>query len=571
MQEKLSTVFVTIGIALLLLGVMVYLAVKPRAPGIDSAGSETVHISGKGSPATLGDDRVLTKSGQYREAKDLMEDYLKLDELMKLLEDPHAIDGEAVLSFKSKEDYDKFLETAGELGLAILDRQSRSNSLRIGYDKLTDLHTALSGLNSDEYDVGANYLVLVPGVPLPGEPQNPGTPIVPFGDRTFEFLGINSDISTWGEGVRIAVLDSAVESHFTFKSGQIQPVDFLESPLTPGKEIGHGTAVASLVSGSDPEAPGLAPAANILSYNVLNAEGLSDSFTLSQAIYHAVDRGADIINISLGSLGDSSVLREAVAYAVEKNVSVVAAAGNEGIESLAYPAGYPGVVSVGAVDAVGQHVYYSNQSAALSVAAPGVGVQAAWPGNELVSFSGTSASTPYVSGAIAAILSQNRGLTAQQAQELLYAYTNEAGRPGSDSQFGNGILNIGRVMERNTSGIYDIAVASQTMDNTAVLSNTVNPMVNVAIQNRGTETLYNVLLQVNSAGQVRNFTIASMKPGEVVVKQAPIDSGRAHLEGTAEVFSITRLSTNGILDRNLRDNGQTTIISIVESQANAGP
>ena len=141
MQERLSTVFVTIGIALVVLGLMVYIAVKPKTPAPTPGDPEKVYISGKGTPATLGDDRVLTGDTLYRDAKDLMEDYLKLEELMKLLSDENAIDGEAILNFKSQEEYNEFLKLAAKYGLSILGRQSRTHALRIGYDQLTDLHS----------------------------------------------------------------------------------------------------------------------------------------------------------------------------------------------------------------------------------------------------------------------------------------------------------------------------------------------------------------------------------------------------------------------------------------------
>ena len=129
----------------------------------------------------------------------------------------------------------------------------------------------------------------------------------------------------------------------------------------------------------------VAPASDILSYDVMNENGLSDSFTLSLAIQDAVARGADVINISLGSYGSSVALALAVANAIASGVAVVAAAGNEGqLGTLTYPAAYEGVISSGAVDALSQHVYYSNASDNLSLTAPGIGIDAAAPDEEFV-------------------------------------------------------------------------------------------------------------------------------------------------------------------------------------------
>ena len=137
-------------------------------------------------------------------------------------------------------------------------------------------------------------------------------------------------------------------------------------------------------------AQGAAPGATILEYVVLDGVGRGDSFTLAKAIYAAVDQGAKVINMSLGSTGDSSVVRDAVAYALSKDVALVAATGNEAINRVAYPAAYDGVVAVGSVDGDpvnAQHLYFSNRGAAVDVVAPGFAVVANWPGGKMVEVS----------------------------------------------------------------------------------------------------------------------------------------------------------------------------------------
>ncbi|MDC0504110.1 S8 family serine peptidase, partial [Verrucomicrobiales bacterium] len=98
----------------------------------------------------------------------------------------------------------------------------------------------------------------------------------------------------------------------------------------------------------------MAPASDILSIRVLDAEGLGNSYTVASGIVTAVDSGASVINLSVGGYSDSTVLREAVAYAIDSGVAVVAAAGNDGSNAPSYPAAYEGVVGVSAVDAEGQ-------------------------------------------------------------------------------------------------------------------------------------------------------------------------------------------------------------------------
>jgi thermitase len=121
----------------------------------------------------------------------------------------------------------------------------------------------------------------------------------------------------------------------------------------------------------------------------------------------AVDSGARVISISLGSNADSTMLGNAVAYARSRGVIVVAAAGNEQETQLAYPAAYSGVISVAAVDANGQQAYFSNSGNGLFISAPGVGIVSAYSGTGMVIGSGTSQATAITAGVISSLLSRN--------------------------------------------------------------------------------------------------------------------------------------------------------------------
>ena len=360
--------------------------------------------------------------------------------------------------------------------------------------------------------------------------------------------------------MKIAILDTGVVNDGVFAPAQVQRMTLNAGGESYASVFGHGTAVASLAAGNDPAALGIAPAADLLSYEITDASGLSDSFTLARAIYDAVDKGADIINISMGSYGDSSLMRNAVEFASANGVMVVASAGNAGLDRLAYPAAYPDVVSVGAVDALGQHLYYSNASDTLSLAAPGAGVVADWPNAGQVLFSGTSASAPYVSGALAAVMSQNPGMTAADARDLLFAYANEAGQPGPDAAFGNGLLQIGRVMERNQPGIFDVAVASQTFASSAAAFGGADAKYDVVVQNRGTEPLYDTQLNVTTGGAMQAYSLPLLEPGGIFVQPIPIDLTGARNGGSIDV--ISSVTVPGQADRNPADNRLGTRISI---------
>ncbi len=469
---------------------------------------------------------------------------------------PGAIAYEVILRFNSEEDLHKFLENHGRL--KILASNDRLKSARIGFEAAADLLDIPENAES-----APNYLVQLP------EPPNTDAGIqdgaVPFGNSSLSWLGIDGDISQWGAGVKIAVVDTGVELHPTFSENQVSNgVDLLDAPADVN---GHGTAVASVAAGNHPNAPGVAPAAEVLSFRVADSDGNSDSFTLAEGILAAADAGSDVINISLGSTGDSSVVSDAVAYAIEKGSVVVAAAGNNGSEGLTYPAAYGGVISVGSVDALGQHLDFSNTSEELSLSAPGYSVAAAWPGDQVIDFTGTSASAPFVSGAIAAIQSWDSSLSGQESYELLLKHSNEAGAPGYDSIYGEGILDVGRVAQAGEAGIYDAAVASHYY--AGDVAGNGREILQVIVENRGTEIVYASTLDIESPTGNQQFTIGALKPGDVVSREVVVDTRFADLQGGLN-YNTTLTLPNSLTDTQPSDNQLSSTFSLPSDEpANA--
>ena len=112
-----------------------------------------------------------------------------------------------------------------------------------------------------------------------------------MGNDSLAFLGVNGEHSQWGRGTTIAILDTGVAADVTFGTGRLRALD-VGLGVTPGTggEDGHGTAVAGLAAGLSPDAPGVAPAANLLSIRVTDNTGTSDLFTVAQAIVDASKR-----------------------------------------------------------------------------------------------------------------------------------------------------------------------------------------------------------------------------------------------------------------------------------------
>lgn len=320
-----------------------------------------------------------------------------LESLRSKLEAANVVPNEALLTFRTAEARERFAKQAAAYGLEILDAIPQLNSARVRYSRLEDLRDSIAASNGDFANVEGNLWLSIPAAsPLP-DPDNQGGR-APFGQGMLNAINATGDRTHWGDNVTVAVLDTGVLVHPTFAEGQITHLDLVGD----GQSFhSHGTSVASVIGGQHSQAPGVAPGAQILDIRVANAEGYSVGSTLAQGIITATDRGAQVINISLGGYGDSAILGQAVAYAFQRGAVVVAAAGNDAYGQLAIPAAYEGVISVGSVDANNRQAYFSNAGAGLDLAAPGVGVVSAWGTDKIALVSGTSQSSALVAAAAA--------------------------------------------------------------------------------------------------------------------------------------------------------------------------
>ena len=358
-----------------------------------------------------------------------------LENLRTKLEAKNVVRGEALLTFRSAEARERFTQNAAAHGLQILDNIPQLNTARVRYERVEDLRDSIASSDGDFANVEGNLWLSIPGTSAPtADPNNQGGR-APFGQATLNAINAGGDRTNWGERITVAVLDTGILAHPTFAEGQITHLDLVGD----GQSFhSHGTSVASLIAGQHPQAPGVAPAAKILDLRVANAEGYSVGSTLAQGIIAAADRGAQVINISLGGYGDSAVLGQAVAYAFRKGAVVVAAAGNDTYGQLAIPAAYEGVISVGSVDANNRQAYFSNAGAGLDLAAPGVGVVSAWETDKVALVSGTSQSSALVSAAAASYLGW--GVPANQIAARLKGDARPA--PAAPAAGGVGILRI---------------------------------------------------------------------------------------------------------------------------------
>jgi len=460
-----------------------------------------------------------------------------------------AIPGEYVLSFRSRGDRDAFVELAEDKGCKVIQLTDFGNAVRLRagtretFDKLLD-----EGPEPSEWS--SNYFVRYPDL-QPRDPLEPQTGYTPFGDLALRSLGVTGDNGAWGQGVTVAVLDTGIGEHSSLDERAVFQVDLLNPGGEGVGESGHGTAVASLIAGANEDITGVSPSAKLLSYRVLGDDGVGDTFTLAQGIVDAVDRGADVINMCLGTYGDSHILKDAIDYAIEAGVVLVGAAGNDAVEGVVYPAKYEGVIAVAAVDGVQRHLYFSNRGEEVDLAAPGMAVNAAGPEDGTILFSGTSAAVPFVSGTVAWLLSENPDMKAEDVTALLRAYADDAGAPGTDDKYGEGVLNIERIANRNVEGIYNAAVGSPYLVTAAD-----PPKLVLFVQNRGTEVLPAIDLKVEMDGIPSVVSFYNVGVGETATTEYALDTGRLAAGNTIEVTCSAVL--DGVEDAYPTDNTRKT-------------
>ncbi|WP_326549391.1 type VII secretion-associated serine protease mycosin [Micromonospora sp. NBC_01813] len=281
------------------------------------------------------------------------------------------------------------------------------------------------------------------------EPARPTVTDLPWAQQLLDLRGAWRHST--GTGVTVAVIDSGVDGdHPQLTGSLLRGRDFFLAGDLPGGFdcVSHGTAVGSVVAARPVDGVGfhgVAPGAKILPVRITDRQ-LADSgqptpidpAVLARGIRYAADQRATVINLSVSGYGDFPAVRAAVDYARSKDALVVAAVGNREDAAAAYPAGYPGVLGVGAIDAGGARA--SGSQAGVDIVAPGAAVIAAARVGGHAWWDGTSIAAPFVAGTAALVRSARPDLSADQVARVLLA-TAAPARGGRDSpDYGAGIV-----------------------------------------------------------------------------------------------------------------------------------
>ncbi|WP_145502386.1 type VII secretion-associated serine protease mycosin [Streptomyces sp. CFMR 7] len=292
-------------------------------------------------------------------------------------------------------------------------------------------------------------------------------------DQQWALAALHTDRAwqtTKGAGITVAVLDTGVDGSHPDLQGQVLPgKDLVGFGATRGDSSWalHGTAMAGIIAGRG-NGPGradgvlgIAPEVRILPVRVIleskdpaRAKARKTRGTaLADGIRWAADNGADVINLSLGDDSESAHPDpgedSAIQYALSKGISVVASAGNGGEKGdrISYPAAYPGVIAVTAVDEYGTHASFSTRRWYATVSAPGVDIVVANPDGHYYIEWGTSAAAAFVSGAVALVRAAHPGLDPAQIKKLLADTARDAPAGGRDDARGYGMVDPAEAIE----------------------------------------------------------------------------------------------------------------------------
>jgi len=256
-----------------------------------------------------------------------------------------------------------------------------------------------------------------------------------------------------GVGRKVVVLDTGYNyNHPELSSSYLGGNDFVNDDDDPMDDNGHGSHVSGIITADgidDPKAKGVAPDTGIIAGKVLDQNGSGYFSDVVAGIYWAVDNfDADAINMSLGT-GRPYVykgfcnnvlpdLTKAVKYAVDKNVTVVVAAGNSGNSGVSIPGCISYSTTVGAVNSSDKVASFSGRGNALDITAPGVSIYSTVLGSAYATWSGTSMATPMVSGVVALMKYAHPEYSQSQVENKLFSTAKDLGKAGKDKDYGWG-------------------------------------------------------------------------------------------------------------------------------------
>lgn len=264
---------------------------------------------------------------------------------------------------------------------------------------------------------------------------------------------------TKGEGIKVAVLDTGIDAtHPDLAPNYKKGMNFTTSNAGDVTDRqGHGTHCAGIIAGCDNlvGVVGVAPQAELYIAKVLGDDGSGSITSIVKGIDWAIEEQVDVISMSLGcSVDPGPALHEAIKRARAAGIVIVAATGNENTH-VGWPAVYEEVIAVGAVSQTLDRAGFSNFGNEVDIAAPGVDIYSTYPVGRYAKLSGTSMATPMVAGVVALVQAYCRKIgakaTPDQIIQLIRERSVDLGTGGVDDMFGNGLVNVYKLVKGNNA------------------------------------------------------------------------------------------------------------------------
>ncbi|MBP1932852.1 S8 family peptidase [Ammoniphilus resinae] len=369
----------------------------------------------------------------------------------------HAIKNEVTVKFKSHPDHQE-LARISQLIDGKIKKHWDSYSIFKSKSKTTDQLIQYFKTRDDVLFAEPNFILLPnrePNDPLYTQYQW-NLPIIKA-DRAW-------DISPGRANITVAVVDTGVDlKHEDFKGKLVKGYNVLLDNNNPMDDNGHGTHVSGIISAGTNNTIGIAGVSwnnRIMPVKAIGAEGTGTAFDIAKGIKWAADHGARVINMSVGNYHPSQVLHDAVRYAYDKGIVLIAASGNDNTDQPSYPAAYPEVLSIAAVDNHKRRAEFSNYGKHIDVAAPGVDIPSTYIYSEYAVLSGTSMACPHVSGLAGLILSVNPNLSNREVAKIIRQSAKDLGSRGKDQQYGYGLIDVDKALIMAKEGIGTVATPS---------------------------------------------------------------------------------------------------------------
>ncbi|MEY8746740.1 S8 family peptidase [Paenibacillus tundrae] len=282
------------------------------------------------------------------------------------------------------------------------------------------------------------------------------------------------NISKGNKDVIVAVVDTGVDiNHPDLKGKLLKGYNVIDPTREPLDDVGHGTHVAGIIGAIVNNNEGVAGMSwynNVLPVKVLDSSGSGTTYAVAEGIIWAADHGAKVINMSLGNYADAQFLHDAIKYAFDRDIVLIAATGNDNTERPGYPAAYPEVFAVSATDPDMNKASYSNYGDYVDVMAPGTSIASTYPDNQYAALSGTSMASPHVAALAGLIRSINPDLTNTEVMDLMRQSVIDLGDPGHDKYYGYGQVDVYKALQAASSNSAPLQFwpqhVRQQMDNT---------------------------------------------------------------------------------------------------------